>query len=275
MSSSYEKVGRTAFVIAQWRCEETEEAAPLFSDHVANVFLNAETAAAAAEIAKASPSTRFLVRYRTRYFDNQIRQKMAEGVEQFVVLGSGLDTRSIRLGSDGGAARFYEVEQGHVLEYKRAQLEQAGYAMASTFVHAEYTSVDYLTDLVARGFDPAKRTFILWEGNIFYLEYESALRVLTTLRDRLERFEITFDYLSKKLIAKTTGYRRSEKLLDGFGSMGAPWNTGIDDIAELGRAVGLDVGGDFLIADYVNGLGGIQVDRTFFDDYRIGCLKKA
>ncbi|NRD52538.1 class I SAM-dependent methyltransferase [Corallococcus exiguus] len=274
MSTAYEMVGRTAFVIANWRAEETEAASPLFSDHVANAFLNAEATEASNAIASASPSTRYLVRYRTRYFDQTFLDKIAAGVRQFLILGSGLDTRPIRLAADG--VRYFEVEQGHVLEFKRKQLEQHGYAQAATFVPAEYTSVDFLSALEAQGFDFDAQTFILWEGNVFYLEYQSAVNTLIALRDRLKRFEITFDYLSKKLITKATGYRKSEALLDGFRSLGAPWNTGFDDITELARTVGLDVAGNFLIADYANDAGlEMKVDRTLFDDYSIATFANA
>ncbi|MFY2558578.1 class I SAM-dependent methyltransferase [Corallococcus terminator] len=274
MSTAYELVGRTAFVIANWRAEETEAASPLFSDHVANAFLNEEATQASNAIASASPSTRYLVRYRTRYFDQTFLEKMDAGVRQFLILGSGLDTRPIRLGTEG--VRFFEVEQGHVLEFKRKQLEMHGYAPASTFVPAEYTSVDFLELLARQGFDFEAQTFILWEGNVFYLEYESAVKVLTSLRERLKRFEITFDYLSKKLITKSTGYRKSEALLDGFRQLGAPWNTGFDDIRELARTVDLEVAGNFLIADYANEAGlEMKVDRSLFDDYSIATFANA
>jgi len=274
MSSSYEKVGRTAFVIAQWRREETEAADPLFSDHVANIFLDEEAVQWADGIAKASPSTRFLVRYRTRHFDDTIRERIRAGIRQFVILGSGLDTRPIRLASDG--VTFYEVEQEHVVDYKRSQLAKHGYAEASRFVAADYTAVDYLSALEASGFDPREPTFLLWEGNVFYLRHDNACAVLTGLRERLARFEITFDYLSAKLIGRTTGYQKSGALLDGFRSLGAPWSTGFADIGKFADDVGLTVQDDFLIADYVNRTSReIQVDRTLFDDYSIATFAKA
>ncbi|GGA48294.1 hypothetical protein GCM10007416_21860 [Kroppenstedtia guangzhouensis] len=59
MKSIYEKVGRTAFVIAEWRAEESESADPLFYDHIANIFLNEETKQIPAAISQSSPSTKF------------------------------------------------------------------------------------------------------------------------------------------------------------------------------------------------------------------------
>jgi hypothetical protein len=58
--------------------------------------------------------------------------------------------------------------------------------------------------------------------------------------------------------------------LDGFSSIGAPWNTGFDDISKLAEKVGLSVKENFLIADYSNGMDkDFWVDPQLLDDYSI------
>ena len=272
MAARFEKVGQTAFVIAQWRAEESESGSPLFSDHVANIFLNGETQALARKIAQASPSTQFLVRYRTRFFDDLFLESMGAGVRQFVLLGAGLDSRSIRLAMDG--VKFFEVEQEHVIAFKSDRLRACGYATDNTrMIHADYTRVDFMRLLAEQGFDPGEETVLLWEGNVFYLEYENVITVLRILRDHLKHFRIAFDYLSRKLVERATGFRRSADLLSEFSSMGAPWRTGIDRAQDVAAEVGLRVDQDFRIADYVNQRNdGIVVDRDLLDDYSICIL---
>ncbi|GGA48275.1 hypothetical protein GCM10007416_21840 [Kroppenstedtia guangzhouensis] len=59
-------------------------------------------------------------------------------------------------------------------------------------------------------------------------------------------------------------------MLDGFSSIGAPWNTGFDDISKLAEKVGLSVKENFLIADYSNGMDkDFWVDPQLLDDYSI------
>jgi methyltransferase (TIGR00027 family) len=275
MPTSFEKVGQTAFVIAQWRAEESESASPLFSDHVANIFLNQETQAVARKIAGASPSTQFLVRYRTRFFDDLFLERMRAGVRQFVLMGAGLDTRSIRLGIEG--VKFFEVEQEHVIAWKADKLLEYGYATDNIrMIHADYTRVDFVRMLVEQGFDPGAETVLLWEGNVFYLEYQNIIDVLRILRDHFAVFQIAFDYLSKKLVDRATGFQRSGDLLAEFAGMGAPWRTGIDRGEDIAREVGLTVEKDFKIADYVNGRNeGVVVDRDLLDDYSICVLSNA
>ncbi|MGW8956316.1 class I SAM-dependent methyltransferase [Paenibacillus sp. NPDC055715] len=273
MDSVYEKVGRTAFVICEWRAEESEHAAPLFFDNISNIFLNNETERAASLISKFSPSTRFLVRYRTRYFDDKILEKIKQGVRQFVILGSGLDTRPIRLAHKD--VKFYEVEQAHVLEFKARQFQKYGYAQNSVFVPYEYTSVDFIDKLVELGFEPSLETFFLWEGNIFYLKYDNILYVLECLKRGIPKFELAFDYLTEKLITRSTGFERSNELLNGFSQIGAPWNTGFNDITKLAKEVGLGVKENFLIAHYANKIGmDFHVDAQLFDDYYISIFNQ-
>jgi methyltransferase (TIGR00027 family) len=273
MELIYEKVGRTAFVIAEWRAQESESADPLFSDHIANIFLNDETRAAAAALAKDSPSTKFLVRYRTRYFDNAILERIKKGVKQFLILGSGLDTRSLRLASEG--VKFYEIDQQHVLEFKAQQVEKFNYWQNSIFVPCDYTKVDFIFMLQEKGFDPLLETFVLWEGNIFYLKYDNIIYVLESLKKGINTFEIAFDYLSQKLITSSTGFKKSERLLDGFCNIGAPWNTGFDDITKLAAQTGIAVKENFLIAEYANKINReFPVDLNLLNDYLICIFSK-
>jgi methyltransferase (TIGR00027 family) len=273
MESNFEKVGRTAFVIAEWRSDETESPSPLFSDHIANIFLNEETQKAAEDIAEVSPSTKHLVRYRTKYFDDAIMNQIKIGTRQIVNLGSGLDTRAIRFGSND--VKFFEVDQEHVLEYKREQLNKYGYWPNSSFIPCDYTQVDFLKLLEAKGFDYTLSTYFLWEGNVFYLPYENITTVLNSIRIKMANFKISFDYLSKKLIHVSTGFRKSEKLLTGFSKLGAPWNTGIEDIYNLAKDVEMAVDDNFLVAEYINNCKfEFELDTNLFDDYSICIFKK-
>ncbi len=127
---------------------------PLFSDHITYIFLNDETETVADEIASDSPSTPFLVRYRTRYFDDLLLKKIESGIKQIAILGSGLDTRSLRFRLPDVV--YYEIDQKHVLSYKSCQLEQFGYDLNSTMIPCDYTKVDFVSNL-------EKKALILWK----------------------------------------------------------------------------------------------------------------
>lgn len=268
---SFEKVGTTAFVIAQWRAEEAENPAAVCLDHIANIFINEEMRNLAIKVAKASPSTSFLVKFRTHYFDDLILSSTDNGIKQIIILGSGLDTRPIRLGTKD--VRFFEIDQEHVFKFKREALSKFGYKESSDFIPCDYTSDDFIGLLTEKGVDFSQETFFLWEGNIFYLPYAMSLDVLNKINSHFENVKISFDYLSQKLIQQATGYQKSNDLLDSFSSMGAPWQTGIENVEAFANECGFQVHENFLIANYINEkFPSFRVDENLLDDYFICIL---
>ena len=132
MMNGIDKVAQTSLIIAYWRMRETEKPDPLFSDHLAHLFLDSAATDMAQRFTSLSPSTEVLVQFRTRYFDEQIARQAAAGVKQVVLLGAGLDTRAIRFGLPG--VSFYELDQPNLIEYKRRRLEESGYFLNSRLI---------------------------------------------------------------------------------------------------------------------------------------------
>src|SRR6516162_8681907 len=93
-------VADTAFMTAAVRAEEAArpEAERLFEDPYAAVF-----AAQGAHVAEATqrfldlPFLRDGVRLRTRYVDDAVREGLAAGLRQVVLLGAGFDARGLRM----------------------------------------------------------------------------------------------------------------------------------------------------------------------------------
>lgn len=59
------------------------------------------------------------------------------------------------------------------------------------------------------------------------------------IKRHVQRFRLSFDYLTESVIAKSTGDASLTVLVESFESMGAPWVSGIDDIHSLAGEVGL------------------------------------
>lgn len=69
----------TAFIVAEYRARENEEAHPLYVDRVVPIFLDARTRAAADAISAGFPATEKLPRLRTRYFDDRLDEQLGSG----------------------------------------------------------------------------------------------------------------------------------------------------------------------------------------------------
>jgi O-methyltransferase involved in polyketide biosynthesis len=74
--ATIEKVGGTAFVVAEWRADENAEPSPLYRDSIVGLFLNEETRQAAQRVATSFPQARDLVRIRTKYLDDTLEQQL-------------------------------------------------------------------------------------------------------------------------------------------------------------------------------------------------------
>ena len=272
MADGIDRVGRTAFVIAGWRRDESEQPAPLVWDPLADLFLEGGAEELSDRLERTSPGTRVLIHYRTRCFDEQLRAAMEQGVGQVLLLGAGLDTRALRLLPQEVAV--FEVDRPEVLAFKRERLEAGGYFPPGVGVGADYTAVDLVAELVAHGFDPQRETFILWEGNTMYLEEEQVVGVLSALRDGVNSFTLTFDYLSRALIEGRTEQRDAHQLVAGFGDSGASWKGGFDNISELAQQVGLRVESNALVTDWMRTHAPGQIlDSDLFRDYFICTLR--
>lgn len=61
------------------------------------------------------------------------------------------------------------------------------------------------------------------------------------LKRHVKRFRLSFDYLTKAVVTKTTGDAGLTTLVKSFEAMRAPWVSGIDDVQGLAHEVGLRV----------------------------------
>jgi methyltransferase (TIGR00027 family) len=200
-----QSVADTAFSIAVVRAEEAKrpEADRLFEDPYAHLF-------AAAGAHAAESTQRFLdlpffhegVRLRTRFIDDAVRDGLAAGLDQVVLLGAGFDARGLRMPEiQAHHARVFEVDGDAQLERKRAVLDAAGIALPA---HVAYVPTDFdmatLGDaLEAKGFRRGGGAIFVWEGVIGYIgadEIDASLRFMAAAGGARSRVVFTYAEMS-------------------------------------------------------------------------------
>jgi methyltransferase (TIGR00027 family) len=140
----------TAYAIAHMRAEEGRRpvAERLFEDPYAGLF--ADSGSHAMEGTRRFLALPFFldgVRLRTRAYDDFVREGLAAGVTQIVLLGAGFDARGLRLPEiPAHGARVYEVDFPDQLANKRRVLAAGGVALPPWVVHVG-------CDLAAPGFE--------------------------------------------------------------------------------------------------------------------------
>ena len=271
---------RTAQYVALYRALETNESTrpPLFRDPFARQFLSrsldfAVTASRVPLVRSAivryadrrAPGARTSAIARTAFLDDAVRKGVASGIAQLVILGAGFDCRAHRMPELASVA-VYEVDRAETQAVKRARV--------ATAPNVRYVAVDFLRDSVdeklrAAGWDPAKPTFVLWEGVTNYLTEPAVSAVLAWVGTMPPQSSIAFTYIHRGVLDGSRRFPGSEQMVDNVKRMGEPWTFGIEPselVAFVGRAgleVREDVGADEYRARYLRG------DHAGYAFYRI------
>jgi methyltransferase (TIGR00027 family) len=224
-------VSRTAIGVARVRAAEKRRSDPLFDDPYAEAFVAAAGAdTAPADLDDLTASQRrwragiaFHISIRTRFFDDYLRDAVAAGIRQVVVLGAGLDTRAFRLDVPADV-RWFELDLPDVLAFKQHILDrQQAAAHCSRTAVAVDLAADWSEALRSRGLEPRAPTAWLAEGLLVYLDRSTAehvLAVAAALSSAGSRLAVERGDIAAQ-VAATTGSDRPDEA-------SALWQGGLD-----------------------------------------------
>ncbi|MGE2726891.1 class I SAM-dependent methyltransferase [Mycolicibacterium pulveris] len=120
---------------------------------------------------------------RTKFFDEFFSDATRAGVQQAVILASGLDSRAYRLAWPTGVV-VYEIDQPDVIAFKSAALAELG---AEPTAERRAVAVDLRFDwpaaLIDAGFDPSRPSAWSAEGLLGYLPPDAQDRLLDTITE--------------------------------------------------------------------------------------------
>jgi methyltransferase (TIGR00027 family) len=182
---------------------------------------------------------------RTRHLDAIVRDALAGGAAQLVVLGAGYDTRAQRLAGDGVRATVFEVEHPATLARKRGLVERAFGAEPR---HVRYVATDFdaqrLEDtLPAAGYDPATPAVFVWEGVTMYVDADAIDATLAFVaRHAPPGSGIAFDYVAERALERPGDFYGGAEAARHFAKTGEPWRFGLDPerVGEFLAARGLE-----------------------------------
>ena len=264
----------TAFIVAEFRAEENEEAIPLYTDRVVKIWLNEETKKIANQIAQSSPAAKEMVKLRTKYFDDVLSNQILGGCKQIVILGSGLDTRAARI--NGEKVTYFEIDERATLQLKEETLKANKVTANVRYLPGDYVKDGLIPLLKQSEFDFARHTYFLWEGNTTLIDKKDVIFVLEQIRDNVHNFRLSFDYMSEKVILRTTGYQDINDYIDKYESMYAPWITGFEKIATLADELNLKVIENFSTTDlHAQYRPGRSLESNLFKFYFVCTLENA
>jgi methyltransferase (TIGR00027 family) len=131
---------------------------------------------------------------RGRYAEDQLKQALAQGVSQYVVLGAGLDTFAFRNPHPG--LRIFEVDHPATQSWKLERLREAGVAIPTSvaFVAVDLEEQSLGAALALYGFSSTESAFFSWLGVTPYLKREACLSTLGYIGKLPTRSGVVFDF---------------------------------------------------------------------------------
>jgi methyltransferase (TIGR00027 family) len=137
---------------------------------------------------------RLYMSVRSRYAEDRLAQQVANGVEQYVILGAGLDTFAYR--SPYPRLRVFEVDFPATQEWKHELLAAAGIEIPEnlTFIPLDLEHKSLAESLDEARFNAAEPAFFGWLGVVPYLTLKAFRATLATIGQMPAGTAISFDY---------------------------------------------------------------------------------
>lgn len=227
---------RTAWLVALRRAaHQLMDRPPVFADPLALRILGRETATEL-ERDPQYRAHRFSDRYvrailaaRSRIAEDTLAELVGQGLQQYVILGAGLDTFAYRNPWPG--LRVWEVDHPATQGWKRERLASGEITIPTPepFVPVDFAHQNLEQALVAAGLDLGQPTFFSWLGVAPYLERPAIDALLAFVaRASASGGGIVFDYFipphTQPLLVRLMLALRRWRLK----KIGEPWRTYFD-----------------------------------------------
>lgn len=141
-----------------------------------------------------SHALRAFVVARSRYAEDQLAERVARGVTQYVLLGAGLDTFAHR--NPHATLRVFEVDHPATQQWKRELLGATNLPNPPrlTYVPVDFESQSLPAQLAAAGHSSALPTFFSWLGVVPYLTLAAFRGTLGFIAAQPAGSGLVFDY---------------------------------------------------------------------------------
>jgi len=168
--------------------------------------------------------TRAQVTVRSRYTEQRLAELADRGLDQYVLLGAGLDSFAYR-SPLAARLRTFEVDHPASQRWKRQLLAAAhltppdGLALVGVDLETEAV----VDRLAAAGFDPGRPALVSWLGVSMYLTAEAVATTLAAVGGLAAGSELVMEYALPPRLRDETGQAYAGFALPVAAERGEPW----------------------------------------------------
>lgn len=219
---------------------------------------------------------------RSRYTEDALREAVARGVRQYVLIGAGFDSYALRRPAQAKDLQVFEVDHPATQALKKQRLAECGITLEAGvyFVAADLAREQLDAALKKTSFNRAQPTFFSWLGVTMYLTRAANMAALRSIvACSAPGSELVFSYIDQKLFQPEGAAAAAlfAELEQTVKSVGEPFVSGFhpadlaDDIRHLGLELVEDLNDFQLVERYdpagVNGLK--PTDRSHLARVRV------
>jgi methyltransferase (TIGR00027 family) len=180
---------------------------------------------------------------RACYAEEQLDKALERGIDQYVLLGAGLDSFALRRKDIAPRLKVFELDHPASQKSKRDRLTKLNINVPDNL---EFVPVDFVKDSVADAlarstYSNEKPAFFSWLGTILYLSQEAVFSTLKSIKSYAKPgSEIIFDYLILKELVEADDLALYDRCERGAARRGEPLLSSFDpqtlvrDVTNLG-----------------------------------------
>ena len=199
---------------------------------------------------------------RERHIDEYLKIQLANGLEQLIILGAGLDARAYRFDELKNGVKIFEVDHPASQATKLEKLKQL---FGSQPAHVTYVGIDFNTQrfdqrLFESGYDEHLKTLFIWQGVTQYLMPEALDSTLAFIAEHSgPGSTVIFDYMYPTLLDGTikrgevANMRSKRWVSNEMMTFGIPEGKIIEFLEQRGFTQVQDADAKYLHATYFTG----------------------
>ena len=181
---------------------------------------------------------------RTRFAEDALKAGVSRGVRQYVLIGAGFDSFSLRLPAFAANLKIFEIDFPATQKLKLERIGACGITPSGSvhFIAADLSQESVAAALARSPFETNQLSFFSWLGVTMYLTREANLATFSSIAACSPAgSEVAFTYLDERVFqAQSESFRELEQRV---AAAGEPFRSGFDpaQLAANLAACGLDL----------------------------------